>query len=104
MELDKKLHLENNQVYGYCFRLTKNVCHSKIFTRKCHFLTCLLQDAKNLPKKYIELGTNKSGVFFTTKSLKGLAEDFKDLSTNYIRTQSGLVKEIVNIACESVGT
>lgn len=25
MELDKKLHLENNQVYGYCFRLTKNV-------------------------------------------------------------------------------
>jgi DNA mismatch repair protein MSH2 len=25
MELDKKLHLENNQVYGYCFRLTKTV-------------------------------------------------------------------------------
>jgi len=25
LELDKKLHLENNQVYGYCFRLTKNV-------------------------------------------------------------------------------
>ncbi len=26
LELDKKLHLENNQMYGYCFRLTKNVC------------------------------------------------------------------------------
>lgn len=25
MELDKKLHLENHQVYGYCFRLTKSV-------------------------------------------------------------------------------
>lgn len=25
IELDKKLHLENNQVYGYCFRLTKTV-------------------------------------------------------------------------------
>lgn len=25
MELDKKLHLENNPTYGYCFRLTKNV-------------------------------------------------------------------------------
>lgn len=25
LELDKKLHLENNPVYGYCFRLTKNV-------------------------------------------------------------------------------
>ena len=25
IELDKKLHLENNQVYGYCLRVTKNV-------------------------------------------------------------------------------
>ncbi|KAK0203192.1 muts domain V-domain-containing protein [Desarmillaria ectypa] len=81
MELDKKLHLENSQVYGYCFRLTKN-------------------DAKGLStKKYIELGTNKSGVYFTTKTLKNLAEDFKDISDKYTRTQSGLVKEVVNIAC-----
>ncbi|KAF8656520.1 hypothetical protein AX16_002484 [Volvariella volvacea WC 439] len=79
MELDKKLHLENNQTYGYCFRLTKN-------------------DAKGLPKKYIDLGTTKSGVFFTTKTLKGLAEDYKEYSQSYIRTQSGLVKEVVNIA------
>ena len=28
LELDKKLHLENSPVYGYCFRLTKNVSHS----------------------------------------------------------------------------
>ncbi|KAG7443335.1 DNA mismatch repair protein [Guyanagaster necrorhizus] len=80
MELDKKLHLENSQVYGYCFRLTKN-------------------DAKGLStKKYIELGTTKSGVYFTTKTLKNLAEDFKDISDKYSRTQSGLVKEVVNIA------
>ena len=26
LELDKKLHLENSQQYGYCFRLTKSVC------------------------------------------------------------------------------
>jgi len=25
LDLDKKLHLENSQNYGYCFRLTKNV-------------------------------------------------------------------------------
>lgn len=25
LELDKKLHLENNSVYGYCFRLSKVV-------------------------------------------------------------------------------
>ncbi|KAG6830769.1 hypothetical protein H0H87_007168 [Tephrocybe sp. NHM501043] len=84
LELDKKLHLENNQVYGYCFRLTKN-------------------DAKAIGKnkKYIELGTNKSGVFFTTKKLKELAEDFTEFSQSYTRTQSGLVKEVVNIACKT---
>jgi len=26
LELDKKLHLDNSATYGYCFRLTKNVC------------------------------------------------------------------------------
>lgn len=25
LELDKKLHLENSQVYGYCFRVSKAV-------------------------------------------------------------------------------
>ncbi|KAJ4481616.1 DNA mismatch repair protein [Lentinula edodes] len=80
MQLDKKLHLENNATYGYCFRLTKN-------------------DAKGLStKKYIELGTIKSGVFFTTKTLKQLAEDYQEYSSKYTRTQSGLVKEVVNIA------
>lgn len=29
LELNKKLHLENSPQYGYCFRLTKNVCTSK---------------------------------------------------------------------------
>ncbi|KAJ2912918.1 hypothetical protein MD484_g7501, partial [Candolleomyces efflorescens] len=79
LELDKKLHLENNQVYGYCFRLTKN-------------------DAKNLPKKFIDLGTNKSGVFFSTKKLKKLAEEYKEASQAYARTQSTLVKQVVGIA------
>ncbi|KAF8962360.1 DNA mismatch repair protein [Flammula alnicola] len=83
LELDKKLHLENNQVYGYCFRLTKN-------------------DAKKLSKRYIELGTNKGGVFFTTAVLKQHAEDFKEISTTYARTQSGLVKEVIEIAATYV--
>ncbi|KAG6917777.1 hypothetical protein DXG01_001182 [Tephrocybe rancida] len=81
IELDKKLHLENNQIYGYCFRLTKN--DSKVLAKK---------------KQYIELGIIKSGVFFTTRKLKELAEDFKEYSQNYSRTQSSLVKEVVNIA------
>lgn len=28
LELDKKLHLENSPVHGYCFRVTKNVSQS----------------------------------------------------------------------------
>jgi len=51
-----------------------------------------------LSKKYIELGTNKSGVYFTTSALKQHAEDFKEISVAYSRTQSGLVKEVVEIA------
>ncbi|KAI6001586.1 DNA mismatch repair protein [Pisolithus orientalis] len=81
LELDKKLHLENSATYGYCFRLTKN-------------------DAKALSKnkKYIELGTTKSGVYFTTKTLKSLATEYKETTDDYQRTQSTLVKEVVNIA------
>ncbi|KDQ60242.1 hypothetical protein JAAARDRAFT_32621 [Jaapia argillacea MUCL 33604] len=81
LDLDKKLHLENSQTYGYCFRLTKN-------------------DAKAIANKraYIELGTIKAGVYFTTKTLKELAVDFKESTEKYTRTQSGLVKEVVNIA------
>lgn len=51
-------------------------------------------------KKYIELGTVKSGVYFTTKTLKSLATEYQETSEEYQRTQSGLVKEVVNIACE----
>ncbi|KAG1902378.1 DNA mismatch repair protein [Suillus fuscotomentosus] len=81
LDLDKKLHLENSQNYGYCFRLTKN-------------------DAKAIMRnnKYIELGTVKSGVYFTTKKLKALSTDHQEATHEYQRTQSGLVKEVVSIA------
>ncbi|ETW75892.1 hypothetical protein HETIRDRAFT_152464 [Heterobasidion irregulare TC 32-1] len=77
LELDKKLHLENSATYGYCFRLTKN-------------------DAKAIQnkRKYIELGTIKSGVYFTTTGLKELAEEYQNATQAYSKTQSGLVKEV----------
>ncbi|EIW77166.1 DNA mismatch repair protein [Coniophora puteana RWD-64-598 SS2] len=81
LELDKKLHLENSQQYGYCFRLTKN--DAKVMMKN---------------KKYIELGTIKSGVFFTTKKLKEFSGDFQETTAEYGRAQSGLVKEVVSIA------
>ena len=35
LELDKKLHLENSQVHGYCFRISKNV---RVTASRCfHF-------------------------------------------------------------------
>ncbi|TFK25372.1 DNA mismatch repair protein MSH2 [Coprinopsis marcescibilis] len=79
LELDKKLHLENNPTYGYCFRLTKN-------------------DAKKLPGDAIELATTKSGLHFLTPKLKALANQFKELSQAYAHTQRGVVKQVVQIA------
>lgn len=50
--------------------------------------------------KYIELGTIKSGVYFTTKKLKALSMDYQESTGEYQRTQNGLVKEVVSIACK----
>ncbi|KAG1814852.1 muts domain V-domain-containing protein [Suillus variegatus] len=68
----------------YCFRLTKN-------------------DAKAIMwnNKYIELGTVKSGVYFTTKKLKALSMDHQEATHEYQRMQSGLVKEVVSITLSS---
>lgn len=38
--LDKKLHLENSATYGYCFRLTKNVCESITFLKYRNIAQC----------------------------------------------------------------
>lgn len=48
----------------------------------------------------IELTTQKSGVFFTTASLKELSLNFQNLGNMYDQTQDGLVKEIVGISGE----
>jgi DNA mismatch repair ATPase MutS len=50
-------------------------------------------------RKYIELGTVKSGVYFTTTKLKNYAMEYQEATQAYSRTQSGLVKEVVSIAC-----
>ncbi len=100
LELDKKLHLENSANYGYCFRLTKNVCESIVFLVYPELLNGH-QDARAISnkRKYIELGTVKSGVYFTTTKLKNSAMEYQEATEAYSRTQSGLVKEVVSIAC-----
>ncbi|KAG8994263.1 MutS-like protein [Tulasnella sp. JGI-2019a] len=81
LELDKKLHLENNTVHGYCFRVTKN--DAKVIQNK---------------KGYSELQTLKGGVFFTTPELRDLSNRYRGTTDEYQRMQSGLVKEVIAIA------
>ena len=67
-------------------------------------MRAVYQDAKLIQgdkKKYIELNAQKSGVFFTTSTLRELSTEHTEVTEQYSRTQSGLVKEVVNIACES---
>jgi DNA mismatch repair protein MSH2 len=103
LELNKKLHLENSQQYGYCFRLTKNVRSPLSRPRSSPHLGTL-QDARAIHgnKSYIEYGNTKAGIFFTTIKLKEAASDYKDAMNDYSKVQSGLVKEIVTIACMSI--
>ncbi|KIP09722.1 hypothetical protein PHLGIDRAFT_300246 [Phlebiopsis gigantea 11061_1 CR5-6] len=82
LDLDKKLHLENSPVHGYCFRMSKND------------LKKISKDTKTYP----ELGTLKSGVFFTTRKLKTLSTQFSETTAEYKKKQSKLVGEIVAIA------
>lgn len=49
-------------------------------------------------KEYIELSNRNNGCHFTTKLLKELNSDLKDLTTKYSRKQNSLVKEVVKIA------
>ncbi|KAJ3554127.1 hypothetical protein NM688_g3265 [Phlebia brevispora] len=81
LELDKKLHLENSPVHGYCFRISKAD-----------------QKSINNNKEYIELSTLKTGVFFTTRKLKNLAVEYQETVNHYKAKQSRLVSEIVSIA------
>ncbi|WFD08172.1 MSH2 protein [Malassezia vespertilionis] len=81
LDTDKKLHLENHSSYGYCFRVTRT-------------------DAGVLKnrKTYLDLGTVKGGVYFTTDAMRELNDEFRTLSESYARTQSRLVKDVIDIA------
>lgn len=49
-------------------------------------------------KGYIELTNKSNGVFFTTKALKRLNDEYKDFTANYAKKQNSLVKEVISIA------
>ncbi|OKL59264.1 DNA mismatch repair protein msh-2 [Talaromyces atroroseus] len=80
-DMEKKLFLENHRVHGWCFRLTRNEAG------------CIRNK-----RGYQECSTQKNGVYFTTKTMQELRREHDQLSSNYNRTQSGLVQEVVNVA------
>lgn len=81
IDIDKKLHLENHQVYKYSFRITK--AEAALLRGK---------------KQYIELATQKSGTIFTTKTLRDASDEYSRLQEEYEKTQRHLVREVVQIA------
>nr|WJN24895.1 MSH2 [Farysia itapuensis] len=81
MDIEKKLHLENHHIYGYCFRVTRTDA-------------ALVRNKKG----YHDIATVKGGLYFTNEALRDLSSDFKDLAERYSRSQSGLVKQVIEIA------
>lgn len=80
-DMDKKLFLENHRVHGWCFRLTRNEAG------------CIRNK-----REYQECSTQKNGVYFTTRTMQELRREHDQLSSNYNRTQTGLVNEVVSVA------
>lgn len=78
---EKKLKLENHPIHSWCMRLTR--IDSAVLRNKKH---------------YIELQTVKAGVFFTTKRLRSISDQYAELQTEYNKTQSNVVKEILEIS------
>ncbi|KAG0366080.1 MutS-like protein [Gamsiella multidivaricata] len=80
MEIDKKLKMEDHQVYGWSFRLSRNDS------------SCLRNKSS-----CIELTTQKNGVLFTTTKMRAASQSFSEASQEYERTQSSLAKEVIGI-------
>ncbi|KAK9685635.1 MSH2 protein, partial [Basidiobolus ranarum] len=81
LEIEKKLKLEKSTMYGYCFRVTRTEASV----------------LRNKSSQCIELSTQRSGVLFTTPKMREMSDKIRDLSEEYDRTQSALVKEVIGI-------
>lgn len=84
IDTEKKLKLENHAQHGWCFRVTRGD-------------SAILRNSSLSLKKYIELQTVKAGIFFTTKELRTLSQQYQDFSSEYNSKQKELIKEILVI-------
>jgi hypothetical protein len=72
-----------------------------LFFNLARLLVALIGCESHPPEqKVYRVGYNQERVFFTTRTLKALSSDYADTTKAYATTQSGLVKEVVTIACE----
>ncbi|EPY52880.1 MutS protein 2 [Schizosaccharomyces cryophilus OY26] len=81
-DTEKKLHLEQHHLYGWCLRLTRAEAG------------CL----RGRSSRYSELSTQKNGVYFTTKRLHNLNSTYMDYQKSYRYHQNGLAREVIKIA------
>ncbi|QBM87010.1 DNA mismatch repair protein MSH2 [Metschnikowia aff. pulcherrima] len=81
IDMEKRLKLERHQQHGWCFRVTR--IDSNVL--------------RSTGDRYIELQTVKAGVFFTTKKLRTLSQNYTDYSSEYNTKQKELIKEILSI-------
>ncbi|KAJ2121086.1 MSH2 protein [Coemansia sp. RSA 720] len=82
LEANKRLKLEKHTTFGHCLRVSRT-------------------DGARLRGKntrYFELSTLKTGVFFTTPTLREASRSYRALSDSYTRAQSSLVKEVIKVA------
>ena len=82
LEAHKKVKLEHSDIYGYYIRISRN-------------------DARVLdPWKdtYIELCTQKNGIYLTTDSMQHASASYARLTAEYSDKQGLLVKEIIRVA------
>ncbi|PIA16749.1 putative DNA mismatch repair protein Msh2, partial [Coemansia reversa NRRL 1564] len=82
LEADKKLKIEKHTTFGHCLRVSRT-------------------DGSRLRGKstrYFELSTLKTGVLFTTPTLRDASRAYRDLSDAYNQAQSALVKEVIKVA------
>ena len=103
LDLDKKLHLEKHERYGYCFRRVEAGTDLGLIFSLDSFLTpTRFQDftksVKNA-KGYVELSTVKAGVLFRTEKLGDLATEYTEAADQYYAKQGELVRAIVDTAC-----
>ncbi|KAJ2836276.1 MSH2 protein [Coemansia sp. 'formosensis'] len=82
LEANKKLKLERHNTYGHCLRVSRTDA------------TCL----RGKSTKYVELATQKTGVFFITPALRDSSRAYRDLSDAYTKAQAALVREVIKVA------